>query len=71
MKCNDLATSKRVKAVSVTGLVAELDLEGVVRKKLDDRTYLAGRKPKLGHVRNEGYRVEKLDVCGHKMTLVA
>lgn len=62
VKCNDLVRSKRVEAVGVTGLVAELHLEGVIRKNLDDSPDLAGRKPKLGHVANEGYRVEKLNL---------
>ena len=58
---NDLVRSKRVKAIGVTGLVAKLDLEGISRKNFDNRPDLARGKPKVGHVGNEGYRVEKLD----------
>ena len=62
MKCNDLVSAKRVKTVSVARLVAELDLESVLRKQLDDGPDLAGGKAKLGNVSNEGDRVEKADV---------
>ena len=61
MERNDLMRSKCMKAVCVTGLVAKLDLESIVRKNLDDSPNLTGRKPEIGHVGNEGYRVEKLD----------
>ena len=61
VKCNDLVSAKRVKAISVARLVAELDLESILRKQLDDRSDFAGGKAKLGNVSNEGDRVEKAD----------
>ena len=61
VKRNDLLRSKRVKAICVTGFVAKLDLESIIRKNLDDRPDHTGGKPKAGHVGNEGHRVEKLN----------
>jgi hypothetical protein len=61
-----------VQAIRVAGLIAELDLEGVVGKNLDDSTDLTRREPEFGQVRDESDRIEKLDgrMGGH-MALIA
>jgi len=66
VKCNELENAKRVKTVGTTGLVAELYLERVIRKKLDDRADFSDSETKLRNVRNEGYRVEKADLLRNR-----
>jgi hypothetical protein len=61
VKPHELMCSERVKPIRVAGLVAELDLEGVLGKNLYDGTDLASRKTELRHIREECDGVEKLN----------
>ena len=73
MKAHELVLSKRVKSISVAGLVAELDLEGVIREQLNHSADLARGKAKLRNVRNQGHGIEQLNLraSGHKTSLIA
>ena len=64
---DNLMCPQRVKAVCITGLVAELDLENVVGENLDDCANLPGNKTQLWQVANESHGVEQMDVgsSGH------
>ena len=72
MESNKLVRTERMKAIRVSRLIAELDLEGILRQNLDDCTHLAGRKPKLWNIENQCHSVEKLDgrLGRHKSWLV-
>jgi hypothetical protein len=71
VKCKELLRAKRVQSIGVTGLVTELDLEGVARKNLDDSADLPRRKPELWHVRSECNGVEKLNWRSDRHLLIA
>lgn len=53
---------QRVEPVCIARLVAELDLESIVRENLDNCTDLTGDKAHLGQIADESHGVEQMDV---------
>lgn len=62
VKRKELVRSQRVEAIGVAGLIAKLDLEGVIGENLDDRSNFSSGKPKLRHIGDERDSVEKLNL---------
>jgi len=61
VKPHQLTRAECVKSIRMTGLVTELDVEGVAGQHLDDRANLACGKAKLWHIGEERYGVEELN----------